>query len=106
MREEEKEKERGPFERERDQPDPLTTKSQEKDQGTLLDAAKEALIGLLENMKEGDSFGLVSFCTKAQVFISSLFFQILFVVFFFPFFEPKQTDRGRLGSLGGRKNTT
>ena len=35
----------------------------EKEEGSLLDAAKEALVGLLDNMKEGDSFGLVTFCT-------------------------------------------
>eukprot|EP00009_Paramoeba_aestuarina_P002688 CAMPEP_0201515550 /NCGR_PEP_ID=MMETSP0161_2-20130828/7086_1 /ASSEMBLY_ACC=CAM_ASM_000251 /TAXON_ID=180227 /ORGANISM="Neoparamoeba aestuarina, Strain SoJaBio B1-5/56/2" /LENGTH=419 /DNA_ID=CAMNT_0047912405 /DNA_START=31 /DNA_END=1287 /DNA_ORIENTATION=- len=38
-----------------------------KEEGTLLDAAKEALLGLLNNMKEGDCFGLVSFDTRAQV---------------------------------------
>ena len=39
----------------------------ERDDGTLLDAAKEALIGLLNNFKEGDSFGLISFDTSARV---------------------------------------
>ena len=37
--------------------------------GTKLDAAKEALIGLLDNMKDGDSFGLITFTTNAQVII-------------------------------------
>ena len=54
----------------------------EKEEGSLLDAAKEALVGLLDNMKEGDSFGLVTFCTQAQVAFSFLFFSFFFFLFF------------------------
>lgn len=53
---------------------------------TKLDAAKEALLGLLENMQEGDSFGLVSFDTRAYVSDASPYIlhlrQFCFVVCF------------------------